>query len=112
MSVYGIHTADDCKRALEELLALNRLAEETTNKETVGRIKNALHNYYKQGDNKDDAMSEFEKAFFFPAIHESYVKAPNVNSKETWKTGLANVEFYLTYYLRQLDAPTQMDAAK
>jgi hypothetical protein len=104
MSVYGIYTSEDCKKKFNELLALNRLAEETTNKETVGRIKNPLHNYYKQGDNKDDAMSEVEKAFFFPAIHESYVKAPNINSRETWETGLADVEFYLTYYLRQLDA--------
>jgi hypothetical protein len=76
MSVYGIYTAEDCKKKFSELLALNRLAEETTNKETVGGIKNPLHNYYKQGDNKDDAMSDIEKAFFFPAIHETLCQGP------------------------------------
>ena len=104
MSVYGINTAEDCKRKIGELLELNRLAEETTNKETVARIKTPLHHYYKQGEYKDDAMSGIEKAFFFPAIQESYVKAPNISSRGTWKTGLADIEFYLTYYLRRLDA--------
>jgi hypothetical protein len=104
MSVYGIYTAEDCKKKFNELLVLNRLAEETPNKETVAQIKNPLHRYYKQGEYKDDAMSAVEKAFFFPAIHESFAKGPNINSRETWESGLADVEFYLTYYLRQLEA--------
>jgi hypothetical protein len=103
MSVYGIRTAKDCKRTLEELLALNRIAKEAMNRETIGRIRNALRDYYKHGDNKEDAMSQVEKAFFFSAIHESYVKAPALNSPKTWNQGLDDIEDYLTYYLRLLD---------
>jgi hypothetical protein len=47
-------------------------------------------------------MSKIEKSIFFPAVHESYVKAPNLNGSKTWKTGLDDVEYYLNNCLRLL----------
>jgi hypothetical protein len=102
VSVYGIYTEQDCKKKFNELLALNRAAEETMTKESISEVKTALDNYYQQGDSKFDSMTDIEKKFFFPAIHESFVKSPNLNSRATWQTGLHDIQFYLTYYMRQL----------
>jgi hypothetical protein len=102
MSLYGIYTEQDCKTKFDELLALNRVAQETMTKKNVAAIKTALHDYYKQGEHKDATMTGIEKAFFFPAIQESFVKSPSLNSRATWQTGLQDIEFYLTYYLKQL----------
>ncbi len=101
-SVYGIFTEEDCKEALEQLLVLNAKAQETPNRETVGQLKIVLHDHYEQGNGTNVAMSAVERAVFFPAIHDSYVKAPAIDLPKTWKQGLNDIEFYLRYYLRSL----------
>jgi hypothetical protein len=101
--VYGIATVADCKKALQDLLTLNQTAIATMSKETVSKIQNTLHDLYRQGDKKDAAMSALEKSTYFPAIHESYVKAPNLAVPRTWAQGLDDIDFYLRYYLRFLE---------
>jgi hypothetical protein len=101
--LYGIVTAADCKKALQDLLALNQTAIAIMSKETVGKIKNALDDLYRRGDSKDAAMSALEKSIYFPAIHESYVKGPNLAVPRTWAQGLDDIDFYLRYYLRSLE---------
>jgi hypothetical protein len=102
-SVYGIITEAHCKKALQDLIALNQTAIARMNKETVGKIKNTLHDLYRQGDNRDASMSTIEKAIYFPAIHESFVKAPSLNLPKTWARGLEDIDFYVRYYLRFLE---------
>ena len=101
--IYGIVTVADCKKALQDLLALNQTAIAMMSKETVSKIKNTLHDLYQRGDKKDAAMSALEKSTYFPAVHESYEKAPNLVLPRTWAQGLDDIDFYLRYYLRSLD---------
>jgi len=43
-------------------------------------------------------MSEVETQYFWPAIQEAYVRAPNLGSRKTWVDGLWEVEHSLLYY--------------
>jgi hypothetical protein len=102
MSVYGLNTVQDCKSALEKLLVLVQTAKDTMTKNDVGRLKSTLRDSYEHGRYKQNQMSKIETSVFFPAVHESYAKAPNLTATTAWKTGLDDVEFYLNYYLRPL----------
>jgi hypothetical protein len=48
-------------------------------------------------------MSEIERAFFWPAIQEAYVKRPDLKKSSTWNEGLSDIERYLHHYRRLLD---------
>jgi hypothetical protein len=99
-SLYGIETDADCRRMLDELLELNRAAQEQMTKETVGAIKDRLKNYHQMASSNrgQSQMSEIERSHFQHAVTEAYVKAPNLNSRQTWHEGLSNIEYYLNYY--------------
>lgn len=100
MNLYGIETDADCRRKLDELLELNRAAQEQPNKETVSVIKSRLKECYQKGKTgKGEAqMSAVERAFFWPAVSEAYVNSPNLNSRHAWQEGLSDIDYYLKYY--------------
>ena len=68
-------------------------------KEIIGVLKAQIQQYYQKRNSKSDAeMSDVERAYFWPAIQESYIRAPNPNSRNTWRLGLHDVKLYLTNY--------------
>jgi hypothetical protein len=100
MSLYGITTDDDCRAKIDELLKLSRQATQALTKEKVETVKARLAEYYKIGSSQRGKarMSCVEQAFFWPAIAEAYVRAPNLNSPRTWREGLSEIESNLRYY--------------
>jgi hypothetical protein len=100
LNLYGIETDTDCRRELDELTELNRIAQEHMDKDSVAAIKARLKFQYRKGNSERGRaqMSAIESAFFWPAINEAYVNAPNLNSRQTWREGLSNIEYYLNYY--------------
>ena len=90
---------DDCRKKIDELLELHYEAEQRMDKEAIGVLKARLQQYYEKRNSKSDAeMSDVERAYFWPAIQESYVKAPNPTSRHTWQLGLHDIKLYLTNY--------------
>jgi hypothetical protein len=100
-NLYGVETTDDCREKLDELLELCHQAQERMNKDTIKELKVLLQKYYKAGStNKgQERMSRLERSHFLPAIQDAYVKAPSLNSRETWENGLYEVESSLRHYL-------------
>ncbi len=99
MNLYGIDREDDCRKKIDEMLELHYEAEQTMDKEAIGVLKARLQQYYEKRNSKSEAeMSDVERVYFWPAIQESYVKAPNPDSRNTWQLGLRDVKLYLTNY--------------
>ena len=98
-SLYGLESENDCREKIDELLAMTRRVEQVMNKEEISALKFRLETYYGKGNTKGhDQMSGVETAFFWPAIREAYVKAPNLASPTTWLEGLYDVASSLRYY--------------
>ena len=99
MSLYGIKSEDDCRAKIDELLQLVAIAEQAMNKETVRAIKDRLAEYRKAGNTSEAErrMSSVERAYFWPAINETYVRAPNLNARKTWREGLSEMRLNLSY---------------
>lgn len=98
-SLYGIETEEECRAKLDELLVLHQRAEQTRTKETVAPLKSSLETYFKKGRTAGGAkqMSPVEQKYFWPAVMEAFVKAPNLARPSTWADGLYDVRFYLVY---------------
>jgi hypothetical protein len=77
-SLYGITTEDACLAEMDEILELNQRAMLTLRKETVEAVNSRLADCYSKGDSvrRQEQMSPIEKAFFWPAVQEAYVKRP------------------------------------
>ena len=107
-NLYGIDSVIWCRANLDELLKWNREAQGCPTKNTITGITSRLECLYKKGNTEkaQDRMSEIERAFFWPAIHEAYVKRPNLKKSSTWNEGLSDIEFYLSHYRRLLDQTT------
>jgi predicted transcriptional regulator len=95
-SLYGIESEDDCRKKIDELLELHRRAEKAMNKESIAALKSQLKDYYERAD--DSRMSAVERACFWPAIQEAYVRSPNLARPQTWRDGLYEIELNLRYY--------------
>ena len=104
----GIDSVIWCRANLDELLKWNREAQGCPTKDTITGITSRLECLYKKGNTEkaQDRMSEIERAFFWPAIHEAYLKRPNLKRSSTWNEGLSDIEFYLSHYRRLLDQTT------
>ncbi|SRR5258708_1566309 len=100
MSLYGIESEDDCRAKIDELLEFHARAERAMNKESIRIIKDRLAEYRKAGNTNDGKrrMSSVEERYFWPAINEAYVRAPNLNAPKTWRDGLSEIHLNLTYY--------------
>lgn len=107
-NLYGIDSVISCRANLDELLKWNREAQDCPTKETIAGITSRLQCLYKKGNTEkaQDRMSEIERAFFWPAIQEAYVKRPDLKKSSTWNAGLSDVEYYLHHYRRLLDLST------
>jgi len=100
MSLWGVQTESECRAKIDAFLERHRVAEQTPTKDTIKDLNNELAAYCKQGDtNKGtNKMSKIERAFFWPAIQEAYVKRPKLNDRSTWGPGLSDIEYSLLYY--------------
>lgn len=98
-NLYGIESEQDCRNEIDKLLQSPAL-HGTVNKETIAALKSRIKEYYKKGDSLKgrSQMSPVERQWFWPAIHEAYVKAPNVSSRRTWNDGLHDIKYYLIYH--------------
>jgi len=99
-SLYGIDSEDVCRVTIDGLLEMTRRAEKAMDKEKVSALWSRLAGYYGEGNTQtaQSRMSHVESAFFWPAIREAYVKAPNIASPTTWLEGLYDVASSLRYY--------------
>jgi hypothetical protein len=99
-NLYGIESEDVCRDMIDGLLEMTRRAEKAMDKEKISALRSRLETYYGRGDTRTgrDQMSGVESAFFWPAVREAYVKAPNVSSPTTWLEGLYDVASSLRYY--------------
>jgi hypothetical protein len=99
MSLYGMNRENDCRKAIDELLELHYEAEQKMHKEAISALKVRLQQYYEKQNSTDEAqMSDVERAYFWPAIQQCFVKAPNPDSRNTWQRGLCDVRLCLTNY--------------
>ncbi|SRR6266436_4374133 len=100
MSLYDIESEEDCREKIDELLGLHARAERTMSKESIRVVKDRLGEYRKVGNTNEGKrqMSPVEKAYFWPAINEAYVRAPNLNAPKTWRDGLYEIQWSLRYY--------------
>ena len=107
-SLYGIDSVIWCRAHLDELLKWSREAKDCPTKETITGITSRLKCFYKKGNTEkaQSQMSEIERAFFWPAIQEAYVKSPDLKKSSTWNEGLSDIEHYLHHYRRLLDQST------
>jgi len=98
-SLYGIESEQDCRNEIDKLLQEPALHGDV-NKETIAALKSRLKEYYKKGsgDKAQRQMSKVERAFFWPAIQDAYVHAPNLNSRSTWPGGLYDIDDYLRHH--------------
>jgi hypothetical protein len=99
-NLYGIESKDVCRRMMDELLEMTRRAEKAMNHQKISALRSRLETYYAQGNSQQghDQMSDVESAFFWPAVREAYVKAPNLASPTTWLEGLYDVASSLRYF--------------
>ena len=91
MGLFGIESENDCTEKIDELLELHAQAEKARTKETVRAVKSALEQYCRKGNSAKGKtkMSEVEARFFWPAIQEVYVKAPNLNDPRLYEIQLS-----------------------
>ena len=104
MSLYGIETEGECRKEIDELLAMVDFAEEalkigsTTAKRVMEILKSRLEELYKKSNHTNEGrMSAVEVAHFRPAIKEAYVNAPKLSSPKTWPEGLEEIRMNLRY---------------
>ena len=99
-SLYGIETQEDCREKIDELLEMTRRAEKTMNKEDISVLKSCLEKYNREGNGQvgRGQMSRIESSYFWPAVREAYVKAPNLASPTTWLQSLYDIASSLRYY--------------
>jgi hypothetical protein len=97
-SLYGIESERDCRNEIDKLLQSPAL-HGTVNKDTVAALKSRLKEYYKKGDTQEgkSQMSRVERQWFWPAIRDAYVRAPNLGSPRTWLDALYNIKYSLSY---------------
>jgi hypothetical protein len=105
VSLFGIETKDDCRETIDELLQLNRRAQDQSGeprsaKEAIRAVKSRLREYYKIGDSGKgkSKMSPAEEQWFWPAIQKAYVSSPNLNDRSTWNSGLYEIELNLSHF--------------
>lgn len=98
MSLFGIESKADCREELDALLELHDRADRAKNKETIAALKFQLADYYQKGKRGEQKMSPIEAQYFWPAIKEAYVRAPNLSSRQTWTEGLWEIEHALRHY--------------
>ncbi len=75
--------------------------------ELLTNLKEKLKNDYKSRDTKrgEEQMTDVERAFFFPAIHEAYAGISiktNSRPSPTWVFELYDAQNSIRYYLDQL----------
>ena len=99
-NLYGIDSEDVCRATIDELLEMTRRAEKAMDREKICALRSHLESYYGKGATQTglDQMSGVESRFFWPAVREAYVKAPNLASPATWLEGLYDVASSLRYY--------------
>ena len=99
-NLYGIESEDLCRARIDGLLEMARRAEKAMDKQNISALRSRLETYYDEGNTQTarDQMSPIERAFFWPAVREAYVKAPNLASPTTWLEGLYDVASSLRYY--------------
>jgi len=99
-NLYGIDSEDVCRATIDGLLEMTRWAEKAMDQEKVSALRSRLAGYYGEGNTQTSQgrMSHVESVFFWPAIREAYVKAPNIASPTTWLEGLYDVASSLRYY--------------
>jgi hypothetical protein len=99
MSLFGIESAADCRRVRDTLLEMLEDAKRAMNKEAIATIKSRLKYYYQKGYSRrrGQQMSAVEEQYFWPAIQQAYVNAPNLGSRKTWTEGLSEIEHSLNY---------------
>ena len=103
MSLYGIETADDCIKALDELIAMADAAQKAldigspTARRTVTTLCVRLRELFKKNKHsRGPAMSPVEQVHFWPIIQRAYISAPKLSSPKTWARGVANIKFALS----------------
>jgi hypothetical protein len=99
-NLYGIDSEDACRKKIDELLEMTRRTEKAMDREEISVLKSHLEKYHREGtlEKGRDRMSRVERSFFWPAVREAYVKAPNPASQATWLQGLFDVASSLRYY--------------
>jgi hypothetical protein len=99
-NLYGVESEDDCRREIDELLALVEQARAQPTKDTVGALNSRLTYYYKRGDSQKgrNQMSRVEESYFGAAVQGAYVERPNLNERSEWNSALYEVEEDLQYY--------------
>jgi hypothetical protein len=99
-NLYGIESEDLCRATIDGLLEMARRAEKAMDQQKISTLRSRLETYYAQGNSQQgrDQMSDVESAFFWPAVREAYVKAPNLASPTTWLEGLYDMASSLRYY--------------
>jgi hypothetical protein len=99
-NLYGIESVDLCRATMDGLLEMTLRAEKAMDREKVSALRSRLETYYGKGNTQEgrDQMSGVESRFFWPAVREAYVKAPNLASPTTWLEGLYDVASSLRYY--------------
>ena len=99
-NLYGIDSEDVCRATIDRLLEMTRLAEKTMDSENMCALRSHLESYYGKGVTQTglNQMSSVESRFFWPAVREAYVKAPNLASPATWLEGLYDVASSLRYF--------------
>jgi hypothetical protein len=99
-NLYGIDSEDVCREMIDGLLEMTRRAEKAMDQEKISALRSRLEAYYGPGNTQTgrDQMSGVESAFFWPAVREAYVQAPNLASPATWLAGLYDVASSLRYY--------------
>lgn len=104
MSLYGIETEDECKRAIRELVEMTNTAEEAlrtgsmTAKVAVEDLKLRVTELFKKNKRSfGPRMSAIEEAYFWPAIQNAYIGLPKISSPKSWVKGVAKVKMSLRY---------------
>jgi hypothetical protein len=104
MSLYGIETEADCRKAIDELLVMVDRAEEAlkigsiTARHGIEVLKSRLKELFKKNKHSSGpGMSAVEVAYFWPAIQDAYVNAPKLSSPKTWPEGMEEIRMNLHY---------------
>jgi ElaB/YqjD/DUF883 family membrane-anchored ribosome-binding protein len=105
MSLWGVESKDDCRREIDRLLAMVDSALECVRaksmtarhavEELKSRLTELLHKKYNYSS--EGQMHPVERAYFWPAIAEAYVAAPNLSTPATWDVALEDVRMNLRY---------------
>jgi hypothetical protein len=102
MSLYGIETADDCVKALDELIAMADTAQNAldidspTARRPVTDLCLRLRELFKKNKHSlGPAMSPVEQIHFWPIIQRAHISAPKLSSPKTWPRGVATIKLNL-----------------